>query len=444
MLLLPQLVPSFVTPSSHLAQQCGANERGELARNNRNTVELKALERDARTSEELYEEFLSRFKETRPQNDIAEADARILSRASVPDAPSTPRTIINLLLGIVLGGLVGGGLAVIAEIFDTKFSSVDEVQRKLGMSSLGSIPQIKNKGFLRLSSPVPADFMVENPFTAYAESIRYMRAAIAFSDLDSNIKTVAVTSSLPDEGKTSMTLSLGRMSAISGSRTLVIDGDFRRRQLTEISGLKTEQGLIEHLFKACSLDEVIQRDSKTALDLLPLSVAGHTPHDVFGTEAFDKLMVELRERYDLILIDTGPLLLMAEARVIAGKCDKTLLVVRWRATTVSVARRSIELLKTFNANILGVVLNRVDLTKRRYHKDPSTASKAYKKYYSIEPKRSFRRKSENRAPAAEIAPFKRIDATIPAVDVANEVGPQTSPLQRPAVKGPRKDIKVSK
>lgn len=357
------------------------NARGELARNNANSVELDALERDARTSEELYEEFLSRFKETRPQSVITEADASLLSRAQVPQSPSSPNTILNLFIGLVLGGMVGGGLALLAEMFDNKISSGEEVRRKLGVSLIGSVPQITSTGILGLFSKSPADYVVENPFTAYAESIRYMRAAIAFSDPDVETKTVAITSSLPDEGKTSTTLALGRMSAMSGSRTLVIDGDFRRRQLSKAVGAETDIGLVEHLSGTGSLNEVIFRDTLTSLDLFPLSRHGNTPHDVFGTKAFDELLAELREIYDLILIDTGPLLLMAESRVVAGKCDKAILMVRWRATAQTAAKHSLEHLKKFRANVMGVALSRVDLSRHRYHQDPSATRKAYRKYY---------------------------------------------------------------
>lgn len=355
--------------------------KAELARNNANTVELDALERDARTSEELYEEFLSRFKETRPQNEITEADARLLSRARTPLAPSSPNTILNLLIGIILGGLVGGGLALLAEVFDNKISSGEDVRRKLGASLIGSIPQITNTGILGLFSKSPADYLVDNPFTAYAESIRYLRVAIAFSDPGNETKTVAITSSLPDEGKTSMTLSLGRMSAMSGSRTLVIDGDFRRRQLTKSLKAGTKTGLVEYLAGEGTLEDVIVKDDRTDLDLFPLSQHGQTPHDVFGTKAFDELLAQLREQYDLILIDTGPLLLMAETRVVAGKCDKTILVVRWRATAQTAAKQSLEHLRKFRANLIGVTLSRVDLSRHRYHQDPSATTKAYKKYY---------------------------------------------------------------
>lgn len=361
----------------------------ELRGNNQALVRLRELERDADTSRILLEEFLTRSKQTGEQDALITADANILSRASVPDAPSSPQKLLNLIIGCLLGAIIGGGLALLAEMFDMKVSSTEDVERKLNANPIGSVPLIRNASFLGLGQTNPADFLVENPLSAYAESIRYLRAAIAFSDLDSETKTVAVCSSLPDEGKTSLTLSLGRMSAMSGSRTLVIDGDFRRRQLTETAGLKPDIGFVEHLFGAGQLSDAIVKDRKTMLDILPLSSNGHTPHDVFGTRAFDDLLTRLRSMYDLILIDTGPLLLMAEARVVAGKADKTILVVRWRHSARSAARQSLTLLRNFKADVLGVTLNMVDLNRRRHHRDPGATYKAYRKYYQMDEKPSL-------------------------------------------------------
>ncbi len=361
----------------------------ELRGNNQALVRLRELERDADTSRILLEEFLTRSKQTGEQDALITADANILSRASVPDSPSSPKTLLNLIIGCLLGAIIGGGLALLAEMFDMKISSTEDVERKLGANPIGSVPLIRTASFLGLSQTNPADYLVENPLSAYAESIRYLRAAIAFSDLDSETKTVAVCSSLPDEGKTSLTLSLGRMSAMSGSRTLVIDGDFRRRQLTETAGLKPDIGFVEHLFGAGQLSDAIVKDRKTMLDILPLSQNGHTPHDVFGTRAFDDLLQRLRSMYDLILIDTGPLLLMAEARVVAGKADKTILVVRWRHSARSAARQSLTLLRNFKADVLGVTLNMVDLNRRRHHRDPGATYKAYRKYYQMDEKPSL-------------------------------------------------------
>ena len=363
-----------------------AQARGTLARNNSSQVRLNDLERDAAASRAILEEFVSRFKETREQDGLIESDARILSAASVPESPDSPKKLLNLIIGMLLGGICGFGLAIVLEIFNNKIASVEDIERKFGVPGLGAVPLIKSIRFLGFGNKIPADFLVQNPLSAYAEAMRFMRASIAIAAMEDQTKTVTIASSLPDEGKTSVTLSLGRMAALSGERTLVIDGDFRRRQLTSSAGLDPETGLVEYLLGECTLEQTIYREEYTNLDLLALTLNGRQLHDVFGSRSFDKLLEELKQMYDLILIDTAPLLLMAEAGVIASKTDKTILIVRWMRSRHSAVRRAVEMLKGMKADVLGVALNMVDLTRKRHHTEEAANNAAYRKYYSSEPR----------------------------------------------------------
>lgn len=356
--------------------------RGRLASNNRAQVRLRELEREAEASRVLYEDFLERFKQTSEEDDLARPDARILSDAGVPTVPASPNTSVNLILGFLMSGVFAGGFILIAELRENHFSSTDEIERVLGVPSLGTIPLVPGLRSFGRANKSPADYAIENPLSAFSESMRNLRASIVFSDLDNPARTVAICSSLPDEGKTMTSYALGRTSAMSGSRTLVIDGDFRRRQLTEAAGLEPEQGLIEHLFGEVSLEEVMVRDEATGLDILPLSNSRNTPRDVFGSRAFDALLQQLEELYDLIVIDTGPLLLMAESRVIVSKVDQVIVVAKWRGTPRTAVSQSLGLLNRFHANVSGVVLNFVDFRKRRLLDQSGASYKAYSKYYS--------------------------------------------------------------
>ncbi len=356
--------------------------RGMLAANNRATVRLRELEREAEASRALYEDFLRRFKQTSEQGNLAQADARILTTARVPGSPSSPRTKVNLALGIILGGAMAGALILLAELGENHFSSGEELERAFGVPHIGSIPLLPGlRGFGR-SKKTPADYAIENPLSAFSESLRNLRASIIFADLDNPAKSVAICSSLPDEGKTMTTYALGRLSAMSGSRTLVIDGDFRRRQLTEAVGIAPENGLIEHLFGECGLDEAITIDEKTGLHILPLSRSRNTPRDVFGSRSFDNLLERLKQTYDLIVFDTGPILLMAESRVLVGKVDQVIVVAKWRSTRRASVQQTMNLLNQFHANIAGIVLNFVDLRRKRMLSESESGSyKAYSKYY---------------------------------------------------------------
>ena len=354
-----------------------AGARATLISNNQASVRLRELEREAEAARTLYEDFLERFKASDDQADLAKADARVLNEAGVPGAPASPQVMINLILGFLFGGAAAGAVVLLSELSENHFSHGEEIERAFGVPSIGAIPLLIGRGKRN-----PGDYAIENPLSAYSESIRNIRASIVFADLDNPAKTVAICSSLPNEGKTMTTYSLGRLSALSGSKTLIIDGDFRRRQLTEAARLEPEAGLIEHLFGEVALDDAIHVDEATGMHILPLTSTRNTPRDVFGSRAFDALLQRLETAYDLIVIDTGPLLLMAESRVIVSKVDQTIVVAKWRSTARQALQQTINILQQFNASIAGIALTFVDLRKKRFLGTSSASYKAYSKYYS--------------------------------------------------------------
>lgn len=355
--------------------------KSELASSNRGSVELNDLQRDADASSQLYKEFLDRFKQTNELEGITEADALINSEAPVPRYPSYPKTSLNLALGIALGLALAAFVGLIVELMDNHLSSAEEVEQVAGAPFLGQIPLLPAAGNFTKARVKPAEYLIEKPHSGFAEAFRNLRASIMFADIDKAAKTVAVVSSLPDEGKTSMTYCLGRMAAMSGTKTIVIDGDVRRRQLTEISGVKAESGLLEYLFGETRLADAIAIDEKTGLHILPLTDRKHTPRDVFGSRAFDALLNMLQQTYDLIIIDTGPILLLAETRVVTRKVDQVVVCARWRKTNRGTLRETMKILRDFNANVAGVVLTFVDLRKRSQYAYSASSYKTYSKYY---------------------------------------------------------------
>jgi polysaccharide biosynthesis transport protein len=356
-------------------------QKSDLARANSAGVEQAALEREAQASRTLLEQFSSRLKETDELDQITDADAIIDSRAPVPGSPSFPNTSLNLALGIMLGFALAGFVGLVTELLDSYISSPEEVEQVTGVPYIGQIPLLPAAGNFTKARIKPAEYLIDKPHSGFAEAFRHLRASIMFADIDKAAKTVAVVSSLPSEGKTSMTFCLGRMAAMSGTKTIVIDGDIRLRQLTEVSGVRAEAGLLEYLFGEARLADAVHTDEKTGLHVLPLTDRKHTPRDVFGSRAFDALLNMLQQTYDLIIIDTGPILLMAETRVVTSKVDQVVVATRWRKTNRHTVRETMKILRDFNANVAGVVLTFVDLRKRAHHAYTTADYKAYAKYY---------------------------------------------------------------
>ncbi len=355
------------------------NLRGELTQNNQANIKLRELERNAEASRTLYEQILSQFMETNQQETIEDVDARVLAYADVPISPALPRKAVNFALGLFLGLAAAGGIVIVMELLDNRVSSGEEIEERNGVPFLGNVPLLPSG----IGSKVkPGKYLIEHPMSAYAESMRNLRASVKFANIDNPAKLVTVTSSFPAEGKTSLSLSLSRMSAMTGSRTLVIDGDFRRHQLTETSGLKPKVGLVEYLLGEVELKDVIQKDTETELDILPLTSSRKTTRDVFGSKTFDAMIERLKADYDLIIVDTAPLLLMAESRVIAAKSDQVLVAARWRRTSRAALAQTLGVLREFSANIAGVALTFVDLKRLSKHSGAALSNyKAYSKYY---------------------------------------------------------------
>jgi len=361
--------------------------RGELSSNNRSLVRLRELERDADANKTLYESFLGRFKETGEQGTLAKADARIASRAALPIHKSSPNTLLNIVLGVLLGGLTGVSLVALMELLDNGLSTGAQVERTTGLPFIASIPLIGDgiiQGVKKLTGGyvAPHDYIAEKPLSSFAESYRTIRSSLLLSNVDKPPKIIAITSALPGDGKTVSAISLGRLSAISGSKTIMIDCDLRRRSLSKAI-TSAKHGLLGYLSGDVSFDDVIITDTQTSCDILPLTESKFTPRDIFGSKAFAKLLAKLESKYDLIVLDTAPILPVAETRTLANLSDAVVFAAKWRSTKKDALSTAVRIAKDAGANVVGTVLTQVNLRKRgRYGSgDYGYYHKAYRKYY---------------------------------------------------------------
>ncbi len=352
-----------------------------LTSNNTAMVRLRELERDASANRTLYESFLDRFKQTSQQQSLLEADARIISRATPSMVPSFPNKRIMLLLGLVLAAASGGAAVLAAEALDRGIHTSSDVEYILGVPCLASLPIVRrNKGAVD-----PASYVMDKPLSSFSEALRTMRAALLYAgDGDGNSKIIAITSALPGEGKTSMALSLARVSAMMGAKTLVIDADIRRRTLTEATHINPKIGLVDLIEGRESFSNVVMADKQKGLDILPLAPRNdNLTLDIFGRPAMRKLLDALRESYEFVIIDTAPTLPVAETRVLATIVDFVVLLVRWRKTPREVAKSAIDSLVRVNAPLAGIVLTQVDLAAMHtYGYGYGSYYKSYHKYYN--------------------------------------------------------------
>jgi exopolysaccharide transport family protein len=346
-------------------------------------VKLHALEREADANRTLFETFLNRFKQTSSQEDLQTADARLISAASLPTEPVFPKPKIMIPMSLVIGFALGMMIALLMEYLDRGFRSMEQVEQFTGLSPLGLIPELAS--IPGAGNALPQNYIVEKPTSVFAEAIRTVRTALLLAD-NSGVapKTVLVTSSMPSEGKTSFTLSLARLSAMSGQKIIIIDCDLRRPNVHRGLGLDNKMGMVDILLGTHQIADVLQQDKRTKIHAITTGRSVPNPADLLASDNMRRLLATLKANYDLVVIDSPPALAVADARVLSQMADKTLFLTRWAETPRDVVMMAVKQLANSGANLAGILLTRVNLKKNaRYgYADSGYYGRKYSQYYS--------------------------------------------------------------
>ena len=345
-------------------------------------VELRDLTMEADANRELFATFLTRFREIVEQQELQEADARIMSAASVPLAPSYPQVKLVTMIGFAASLVLGVLLVFVVERWDTGygFRSADEIQSALGLRALALVPDLSRR---ETNGASAEDYIVLKPNSAYAEALQRIRTSLFLADGERTPKTVLVTSSVPLEGKSAIAASLARQSARSGLKVILVDADLRRPRLHEVLGLANQNGLSEVLTGRVSPEAAIKHDERSGLDFLPAGVGVVSPPDLFRSSTMRILLEEMGTYYDLVIIDSPPVGAVSDGLTLSGIVDKSLYVIRWEQTPRNVVLAGMRQMFEAGADIAGVVLSRVDLKKHaRYgYADSGYYRGNYSKYY---------------------------------------------------------------
>jgi len=333
--------------------------QGEFSEISQDAVQLRALEREASANRALFETFLARFKETSTTQGMETSDARVLSAAEVPGGPSYPNRRQKLLTITLMGFFGACGLVLALNLLNPGLRSPEQVQQALGEYVLGVVPSVPGKTAIY-------DTVLDKPQSRVVEAINSLKFSLALSDPDIQVKAVQVTSSLPEEGKTSLAIALGRVEAASGKKVILIDGDLRRSSIFKKLGLKPGHKGLSDLVVAgeVELADYIMRDEKGGMDFMPIGTAEYAnAGDIFSSHRMEHILEQLKARYGLVIIDAPPVMAVTDARIIGRLVDKTLFVLRWDKTPRKVARAALEQLQRFGTDVAGIVLQQVDLDR---------------------------------------------------------------------------------
>lgn len=347
---------------------------------NQAQVQLTALQSAATSARSMYEAFLGRLGQTEGQQGIQTPDARVISSAEVPQSPSFPRKRLAIGLSIPAGLMLGLMLAFAAERLDTGFRTSAQVEDLLGLPVLSTVPEIKSDD----KSPVQAvDLVVDKPMSSFAESIRGVHLGLMLSNVDDRPKVVVVTSSVPSEGKTTVALSLARLAARSGLKTIIVDGDLRRPNVAKAAGGNDyEAGLIEVLMESQPLDACIQQDLRSDACILPCLHTPPSPADLLTSAAMERLVSNLSQVFDLVIIDSAPVLPVHDTKILSRLADAMLFVVQWEKTPREAVVNAMRSLADIHAPVSGIVLARADNERFRYYSYGYQSYSNYSKYYN--------------------------------------------------------------
>lgn len=324
-------------------------------------VELDKFKQDAENAKRQYESVYKRLKDIELSGALRTSNVKVLDAARPNLGPIRPNVPQGVLMGIIGGLVLGLGLALLLEFLDSSVSSQQEVEERLGLTFLGFVPSIPE-------SPAGSKdlHVFREPKSMIAECTRAVRTNLLFMSPDKPFKRMLVTSSGPQEGKSTTAINLGITMAQSGNRVLIIDTDMRRPRLHKAFGVPNDVGVSSLVVGEGRVEDALKSTEVPGLFVLPCGPVPPNPAELLHTKAFADLLNQLGEKFDRIVLDSPPVGAVADAVVLATQADGVVLVLKAGQTHREVAQRTVKALRDVKANIYGAVLNDVNLEKSKY------------------------------------------------------------------------------
>ncbi len=330
--------------------------KGNLNDLRRRSIQYNIYQRDADTNRELYNALLQRYKEIGVAGGIENNNVQVVDAAKLPDRPSRPNLMINLLLSMLLGGLAGAALAAALEQIDEGIGDPGEAQEKLGLPLLGTLPKVKTGG--------PLDAL-QDPRSPLVEAYLAVQANLELSTARGTPRSLGVTSTRPREGKSTTAIALAQSLARAHRRVVLVDADLRSPSVHSAFGVSCDTGVSNFLAGADNLDQAIHATGHEGLSVMPAGPPPPNAADLLTGDRLRELVAKLQERFDHVIVDSPPVIGLADAPLVASAVEAVIYVVEARSIQAGVVRNGLNRLATGHANVLGAVLTKFEA--RRAH-----------------------------------------------------------------------------
>lgn len=365
---------------------------------NRDKLGLRDLEAQAQVYHTIYDNFLQRYMEAIQQESFPITEARVISAAAAPNFKSSPLTTLVIAISIALGLIISCGVAVLREAIDRVFRSTRQVEQMLQTNCLAVLPVLKNSP--SIAAPVDTGlgkpklgkgkgereflrYVVDEPLSAFAEAFRSIKVAADINrDIKDN-KVIGITSTVPKEGKSTVSSNFAQLIAHAGKRVILVDGDLRNPTLTRSLAGNVKIGLLEVLAGKVPLSEAVLIDKQTGLTILPAVIESRLVHtnEILASHSFKLLIDQLRRDYDYVIVDLPPVAPVVDVRATINFVDSYVYVIEWGRTGINLVQHQLAGMPEVHGRLLGVVLNKANvkvLERYEYY----YGSYYHRKYYA--------------------------------------------------------------
>ena len=347
---------------------------------NENAIEYKVLKQEADSNRQLYDGLLQQLKEASLAAGLNSSNIRVIDRARVPRYPTSPNIPRNLEFALLIGLVGGVAVAFGLEALDTTVRTPEQAESISGLPILGVIPlqstldgAVTNIARAHLLKRIPRNNTGSRPLISYlepqseiAEAYRALRTSILLSSVSHPPRSILVTSSVPQDGKTMTSLNIAIVLAQQGKRILLVDADMRRPCIHTLFGVKGQVGLSNILTGGAEISDAIQVTIQPNLFVIPAGVVPPHPSELLSSSLMQDLLEKWCEEYDHVIVDSPPVISVTDAVLLSVQMDAVLLVIRSGQTTAAHVRRTCDLLQSVQAEVLGVVMNAADLASPDY------------------------------------------------------------------------------